>query len=151
VGGPGAGQPAGDLEAGRQHRDGDAGAAERPGRHLGAAGLALVEDHRGGGPGPLGVVDLGAEGAGAALERSDRAPGEAGGVGRLAAAGGAVGARARGEPQVDEVERGGDVAAAGELEGAPVAAGLRGDAGQLQHRAAPFPEPAGLEPLHLGR
>src|SRR5205085_11346864 len=68
------------LEAGRHHGDGDDGAAEGALDHVGAAGLALVEDDDGADVGGLGVGRFHGERAGAPLDDADVPLGETGEV-----------------------------------------------------------------------
>ena len=125
-----AGELAGHLLGDRQHRDRDPWTPERPGDHR---GLARVVDDRRGRPGPLGVVGLDPERAGAALQHGDGAAREPGEVGRLAAAGRGGGARG----EVDGPGRGGDVAVAREGEREEVLLG------QEASGAPEAPAPAG--------
>jgi hypothetical protein len=61
-------------EGHRDHRDGEVGAAERPGERVGAAGLALVEDDHRDGAGLLGVGRLDREVAPSALDQRATLP-----------------------------------------------------------------------------
>ena len=79
-----------DRERRADHRDADSRRAQRSGHGGGAAGLPLVEDDHGGGACGLGVVRLGPERAGPALDQGDGPGREAREVCCLAAAGVAV-------------------------------------------------------------
>ena len=151
-----------DLEARRQRGDAHLRSAQSGTEELAPPRVPFVEDDDGTRACCHRVCDLRAEEAGTALEEGDRATGEAGEVGRFAAARGRVGPRARDE-QVDRDHLGLDPAGARIGERRVVAVGTEapvGRSGRPQERGRPVDDVRKREllqadgvsgPAHAGR